>query len=276
MIKDLTVNLSLREAPDAAADFAVSMASTFNAHLAGVAFVYEPFVPALDMYGIPPDLIESQRLENQKAARDTIGRFEETARRNGLSFETRALDVTSAGAPDTFARLVRRFDLSVVAQPGPDEPGADTLFVEAALFNSGRPVLVVPYIQKTGLKADRAMVCWDGSRTAARAVADAMPLLTRAKSTELVTVSRGLGSADEIPGIDIGEHLARHGIKVELKQIAADDVDVASALLSHAADSSADIMVMGGYGHSRFREFVLGGTTKAVLAAMTVPTLMSH
>ena len=150
------------------------------------------------------------------------------------------------------------------------------MFVEAALFGSGRPVLIVPYIQQAGLKLDRVLVCWDGSRTAARATADALPLLAKAETTEVITVTDGAGDQDEIPGFDIAKHLARHGIKVELKRIVRGDVDVPNIILSHAADTSADLIVMGGYGHSRLREFVLGGATRGLLQSMTVPTFMSH
>ena len=82
--------------------------------------------------------------------------------------------------------------------------------------------------------------------------------------------------SDEIPGADLGQHLARHGLKINVKRLVAPDIDVTSAVLSYAADSSADMIVMGGYGHSRLREFVLGGVTRGILATMTVPTLMSH
>jgi nucleotide-binding universal stress UspA family protein len=119
-------------------------------------------------------------------------------------------------------------------------------------------------------------VCWDGSRSAARATGDAMPLLTRAKTTEIVIVAGEAAKSDEIPGADIAHHLARHGAKVELKRIVATEGDIASTILSHAADVSADFLVMGGYGHSRLREFILGGVTRGILAAMTVPTLLSH
>jgi nucleotide-binding universal stress UspA family protein len=150
------------------------------------------------------------------------------------------------------------------------------MIAETTLFESGRPLIIVPYIQKAPLKLDRVMVCWDGSRAAARAIADAMPLLERAGNIEVVTVANERGKRDEIEGADIGQHLARHGLKVEVTRIARGDVDVIDALLSHAADSGADFMVMGGYGHSRLREFVLGGVTRSMLRTMTVPTLMSH
>jgi nucleotide-binding universal stress UspA family protein len=186
------------------------------------------------------------------------------------------VEVPVANAANLFGSIARRFDLSVVGQAEPDKPGPDHLIVESTLFESGRPVLVVPYIQKAGLKLDRVMVGWDGSRSAARAVADAMPLLVRAKATEVVIVTGERAKSDEIPGADIAHHLARHGAKVEVKQIVATDTDVANTILSHAADSSADFLVMGGYGHSRLREFILGGATRGILGSMTIPTLMSH
>ena len=96
------------------------------------------------------------------------------------------------------------------------------------------------------------------------------------KLVEVVTVASEPAKSDEMPGADIAHHLARHGVKVELKRIVTAETDVASTILSHAADSSADFLVMGGYGHSRLREFILGGVTREILASMTVPVLMSH
>jgi nucleotide-binding universal stress UspA family protein len=140
------------------------------------------------------------------------------------------------------------------------------------LFETGRPTLLVPYIQKTVIKLERVMVCWDGSRSAARVAGDAMPLLERAKMVELTTVTAH-GKSDEIPGADIAEHLARHGVTVEVKQIVAPDAKTSDVLLSHAADTSADLLVLGGYGHSRLREFVLGGVTRSILDTMRDGTL---
>ena len=276
MIKDLIVNLSLEDKPDPTADFAVSTASTLDAHVMGVSILYEPVFPAVEFAPIPADIIDMQVEENERLSTNAMNRFEELARRNSLSAETRTMRATLAGAPDTFSHIARRFDLSIVSQPRPDTPNTDAVFVEGALFNSGRPVLVVPYIQRTGLTLDRVIVCWDGSRAAARATADALPLLALSKVTEIVTVTDGKSEAAEIPGADIAQHLARHGINVELKRVVAGDVDTANVILSHAADTAADLIVMGGYGHSRWREFVLGGVTRDLLASMTVPTFMSH
>jgi nucleotide-binding universal stress UspA family protein len=137
-------------------------------------------------------------------------------------------------------------------------------------------MVVVPYIQKEDLKLGHVLACWDGSRSAARAIADSLPFLMRGEKVEIVMVTRGDGKADELPGADLGEHLARHGLDVEVKRLVAADVDVSNVILSYAADCGADLIVMGGYGHSRLREFVLGGATRGILQSMTVPVLMAH
>jgi nucleotide-binding universal stress UspA family protein len=277
MIKDIVVNLGLG-ARDPAGDFAISVASTFEAHLLGVAFSYEPIIPGTVMGGIPPEFIESQRIELDKKARAAITRFEQAAKRAGISAESNIISASISGAADRLGRLARRFDLVVVGQADREKSVPDEVVDEGALFDSGRPVIFVPFIQKGGLKLDRVMVCWDGSRAATRAIADSLPFLQKAKQVDVVMVANGRSKAksDEIPGADLGQHLARHGLKVEVKRITSPDIDVPSTILSYAADSSADMIVMGGYGHSRLREFVLGGVTRGILETMTVPALMSH
>jgi nucleotide-binding universal stress UspA family protein len=276
MIKDIIVNLTVDASRDAAADFAISVARTFGSHLAGIGFAYEVPIPGSIFGSTAVHLVEAQRAENEKATRSAIAGFDAATRRVGLSAESRFLNAALPDAADTFGRLARRFDISVVAQAEPGKPPARELIIEAALFGSGRPVLIVPYVQQDALKLDRVMVCWDGSRNAARALADAMPFLMRAKAVEVVVVMGEKGKSREIPGADIAHHLARHGLKVELREIVAGDLDIANTILSHAADAGSDLIVMGGYGHSRLREFILGGVTRGLLASMTVPTLMSH
>ncbi|HET7384319.1 MAG TPA: universal stress protein [Pseudolabrys sp.] len=275
MIKDIVVNLGLGE-NDPAGDYAVSMGEAFGAHVLGVAVSYEPVIPGTVMGGIPPEIIESQRAESNKKARAAIARFEQTAKRAGISMETRTISASISGAADQIGRIGRRFDLIVVGQPGRKDSLPDEVIDEGVLFESGRPVIFVPFIQKGGMKLDRIMVCWDGSRAATRAIADAIPLLKKAKQVEVVIISDKPNKRDEVPGADLGQHLARHGLKVDVKRITSPDIDVPSTILSYAADSSADMIVMGGYGHSRLREFVLGGATRGLLESMTVPVLMSH
>lgn len=276
MIKDIIVNLSPGASRDVAAHYAVSIAEACNAHVAGVAFAYDPVLPASVMGGVSADVFDVQRRENEKSAKAAIQEFDSAAKRAGVSAETRMLTATIAGAADMFAALARRFDLAVVPQVTPDTIAPDELLMEAALFESGRPVVIVPYIQKDPLNLDRVICCWDGSRTAARAIGDAMPLLRKAKAVDVVIVGKGKMNEKELTGADMGAHLARHGLKVDVKRIPAADVDVANAVLSYAADSGAEFIVMGGYGHSRLREYILGGATRGILGSMTVPVLMSH
>src|SRR5262249_1963257 len=276
MVKDLVVNLAVGESRGNPGAYAVSLAEAFGAHVAAIAFAYDPIVPATLMGGVPADFIESQRVDAEAAASAAIADFEEAARRAGVSAESRLLAASIAEASDRFGRITRRFDLAVVGQAEPEKASPEELIAESALFAGGRPVLVVPYIQKTGLELGKIVVCWDGSRAAARATGDALPFLARAKAIEVLVVTGERGKSDEIPGADIGHHLARHGLKVDVTRIVASDSDVANTILSYVADASADLIVMGGYGHSRLREFILGGVTRSILAAMTVPTLMSH
>jgi nucleotide-binding universal stress UspA family protein len=276
MIKDIVVNLSVAESGGYAGDFAVSVASALDAHLTGIAFVYDPIVPIAATGYVPPEVIETQQRDNEAAAKVASNRFNVAAGRAGITVELGKLPASLASAGEQFGRIARRFDLAIVAQAEPEKDAVEELIAESTLFESGRPVIIVPYIQKAPLKLDRVMACWDGSRQATRAIADAMPLLERAGQVELTIVANERGKQDEIAGADMGQHLARHGLKVDVNRIAEGGIDVADALLSHAADASVDFIVMGGYGHSRLREFVLGGVTRSVLRTMTVPVLMSH
>jgi nucleotide-binding universal stress UspA family protein len=275
MIKDIIVNLSVGKPRDVAGDFAISVASAFEAHLSGVACAYEPVIGGMAFPGAAVSVIDIFRAESRAEADRAKTAFDENAHRARISADSVVISATASGAADKFGEFARDYDLSIVAQAQPDGDVAESLAIEGALFGSGRPVLVVPYVQSSGLKLDRVMVCWDGSRNAARAIGDAVPFLRRARAVDVVTVE-GRERRNELAGAKIAAHLARHGLKVELRPIVAPGLDVADAMLSYAADTSTDLIVMGGYGHTRLREFVLGGATSGILGAMTVPTLMAH
>jgi nucleotide-binding universal stress UspA family protein len=276
MIKDILVGLSLGNPRDAAADYAASVAEAFGAHLAGVALTHDIIVPPDLVSAMPLGFIDEQRTVMNDQAAAAIAKFDEIARRAGLSAESHILDARATNVARLFALAARRFDLAVLSQADPDRSVQQELIIEAALFESGRPVIVVPRAHRQRLALDRVAVCWDGSRAAARALADAMPLLERTKAVELVTVATEPAKSDELPAADIGQHLARHGLAVDVRNIVTPNVSAPRAILSYAADSSADFIVMGGFGHSRLREFVLGGVTRAMLTSLPAPTLMSH
>ena len=286
MIKDIVVNLSIRDARDPARDFAISTAAAFNAdpagaHLAGMALLYEPLMPPMvDMYGIPPEVIESQRIENEQAGKSRRRQVStKSARRAGLKRPTPAcLDAAVASAPGLFAQVARRFDLSVVGQPEPDTPVLDRLIVEAALFESwvGR-CWSSPTFKEPVCALDHVMLCWDGSRSAARAAGDAMPFIRRSKLVEVVIVGSEAAKSDEI-----ARRRHRQPSCAPWREGGAQAHRYAPRPMSPASffrtpqTCSADFMIMGGYGHSRLREFILGGVTRGILASMTLPTLMSH
>lgn len=277
MIKDIILNIELDKSRDNVRDYAISLAELFDSHIAGIAFAYSSVIPSYMMPDIPSDALANIIAENEKTAREAVARFEAAAKRSLLSVEPRMVTESEDGPPSMFSRMARRFDLSVVRQSDDDKWTNNDVLIEATLFDSGRPLLVVPYIQKDGLKLDRIVCCWDGSRAATRAINDALPFLKKAQAVELFIVTNEKTSDErEIRGVDIGNHLARHGIKVEVETEPAADIDVANAILSHVADCSANMIVMGGYGHSRLREFVLGGATRGILSTMTVPVFMSH
>jgi len=276
MIKDIIVNLSVTKNDSTVGNYAVSVAAALQAHLTGIAFIYDPIVPISGTGYIPADVIESQRADNETAAEAAIKDFTAATDRAGISAEPQMLSASLTGAGDQFARMARRFDLAVVGQAQPEMSTMEQIIGETTLFESGRPMIMVPYIQKAPFKTDNVIICWDGSRTAARAVADAIPILGKSSRIEIVSVTNERGKEDEIEGADVGQHLARHGLKVDVHRISKGNIDVADALLSHAADSATDLMVMGGYGHSRLREFVLGGVTRSIFQSMTLPVLLSH
>jgi nucleotide-binding universal stress UspA family protein len=274
MIKDILVNLSYGTSQDGVSNYALSVAETFGAHIVGTAFAYPVMAGGVRL---PANFIRAQQAEAQERAESVAAAFGEATRRAGVSAETRRIEAGIGDVPTQFAHIARRFDLSVLDQfeRDRDHPTTNSV-IEAALFESGRPVLIVPFIQKDRLKLDHVMVCWDGSRAAARAVADAMPFLTRSGKASIVIADTHSAKSADLPGADIATHLTRHGVNVTIERIPVGKIDVSNTILSYAADTYPDLIVMGGYGHSRLREFILGGTTRGMLASMTKPTLMSH
>src|SRR3981189_3102030 len=204
---------------------------------------------------IPRDMMALMAAESEEAARAAIERFNAAAIRSLVSAEHRFLRTLGAVAPEILSRPARRFDLSVLMQSEPGGVNNDDM-IETSLFQSGRPVIVVPYIQKDGLKLDRVVCCWDGSRAAARTFNDALPPLPKATKVDLLIVLNEKTTGDQrvIRGVEMAKHLARHDVKVQIEIIPAADIDVANAILSYVADNSGTLIVIGGYGHAKFRE----------------------
>lgn len=278
-IKDILVQVDAGRGSDSRIDAALALADAWDAHLATLTLVPEPYIPAAVGVNIPPEILEQQRQRAEEEANAILDRVDERAGGFGRPVERRHEIAAIDRLPAILARHARHSDLCIVGQPDPEEDGVDqALLVEAAFMYSGRPALIVPYIGARAVPPETVICCWDGSREAARAINDAVPFLERAKRV-LVTVvdaEKLGGRVGPIAGADMAAHLAHHGIEVEVKDLESGGLDVADVVLSHAADEAADMLVMGGYGHSRLREIVFGGTTQHILEHMTVPVLISH
>lgn len=273
-IKDIVFHIDESESGESVSEFASSLAAMTGSHLtaAGVALEYLPPGGVEDnaSFTLLRDLTTTRR----DAAEKAYERFA-TAAPTGVQTDLVIIQTFSQTARDQFGELARHFDLSIVGQGLPESGQEEQLIVAGALFGSGKPVFIVPATHKGPAKLNKAMVCWDGGIPAARALAGALPLLSRANSVEVVRLSRERDQDDELPGFNIARHLARHGINATVRKLPSAD-DVGAAILSHAADSGANYIVMGAYGHWRLRELVFGGATRTILASMTVPVFMAH
>jgi nucleotide-binding universal stress UspA family protein len=184
---------------------------------------------------------------------------------------------TELDALDAVTLHGRYADLIVLGQPwAEDTSGVGSGFAEQVMLEAGRPVLTVPYAGNFAAIGKRVLIAWNASREATRAVTDAMPFLRRAESVQVVVINPESGEHGAMPGSDIALYLARHGVNVEVYMDQAEQKDVGNEILSRAADFGADLIVMGAYGHSRFREMVMGGASRTVIDSMTVPVLLSH
>lgn len=257
---------------------AAAIAMAENAHLIGTAVTGASryLVQTRMLAEMDPNLREHLQFLRQRAMRG-LEEFEACVRRINIpSFEKRLVDDEAGGGICMQARYA---DLVVIGQIDPDEPSPVVMpdFPQYVVLNSGRPVLLVPHAGRHDKLGTNVLIGWDASTAAARAVAGAIALLRRAQTVQVAVFNpeRQPQACGAVPGSDIAVYLARHGIKAEVMQRATER-DIGAALLDVASDMNADLMVLGGYGHARFREIMLGSVTSAVLAKMTVPVLMSH
>lgn len=263
-------------------DAALAMARTHDAHLTALYCVAEPWSPGPPI--VPEAAVEEEHRLEAESTEKVLSAFRDKAERAGVHHDTRSVRSGAAAVGDTIALHARYADLAILGQVDPDDiPVAGRHVVEHVLLACGRPVLVIPYIGAPEQGGEvvfgrNIMVAWDASREAARAVGDALPILERADHVDLVTVDPVADAHrhGEEPGADIALELARHGVDVEVEQIAARDMRPGDVILARLADRGSDMLVMGAYAHSRVRELVLGGVTRSVLEQMTVPVLMSH
>lgn len=276
-IKDILLYLDTTDSGHRAAEFATSLAVRTDAHLtaSGVVVDRPPIVVSPSIGGPYGALAALERVTDEERKEiERVGRRLMSEAPPEISTEVVLIEGYRGEACQDFARLARYYDLSVIAQSAPEESHLARQVLAETLFGSGRPVFVTPYIQKGPAKLDRAMICWDGGVQAARALAAALPLLCEARQTEVVVIGKGRTAARG-SNTNIAGHLARHGINAVLTEL-PDAIEAGDAILSYSADSGADFIVMGAYGHWRLTEFVIGGTTRTILNSMTIPVFMAH
>lgn len=259
----------------AAAQVALDLAGRTGAHVTGLSVAFEPVVPGFIAAPMPADYIEIARDQALKAAAAANTSFGEMARRAGIVAEARTAEMITGGSAESVVGHCRLTDLVVIGQDNPEEPEPmREMLIEAVLFETGVPVLIVPYIGGA-LTLRNVMVAWDGSPTASRAVHAALPVLAMAEKVTVMLVETGKARPGE-PGADIATYLARHGLNVTVDVVPRPQTRIADAILNYVADNAVDLVAMGGYGHSRMREFLFGGATREILTSMTVPVLMAH
>ncbi len=256
-----------------------SLAVHHGAHVTGVFII--PSVEVYAVYGgiAMADVVDDQRKRYQSMATEVREKFERTMKLNSLSYDWRELDAISSSIGREFVQQCRLADIAMIGQVVADKTcGVEPGFAEYVVMEAGRPVLLLPRGKSFETIGNKVLMGWNGSREAARACFDALPLLSANSEVDIVWVDpqKQRGLAGNLPGAELATTFARHDIKVSAEPMPTADSDVGRALLTRAGDTGSDLLVMGAYGHSRVREFVFGGATEHVLNNMTVPVLMSH
>lgn len=280
MIQDLLLPITDTSGDPNTVAAAIALASAYGAHLSVVQPVSLP-LPMPGPWGMTADFMQSEMYEElRSAATSKAEKLRAQLERESISWEVRIDEALFVEPPRAMARQARYADLSVVTapKPGEEDHALARAFFSSLLFESGRPVLVIPAHHPIELPIRHAVVAWMPSRESTRALHDALSLLVGATSIDVVTVDPEVGDKahGEDPGVDIATHLARHDLQVNVVNLPRTGQTVATTLLRHAAGTDAQLLVAGGYGHSRLREWVLGGTTRELLQAIHLPILFSH
>lgn len=252
----------------------IALARRFGARATVHAFVPRVVAPYSAVGGFASGLVASENARRRELASAAGAAAAEAATAAGIAHVLDVPDLPFDELSDRFDQLSRLQDL-VVLDAGDDKLAGGGHVIEEALFNSGRPVLVVP---KTGgnVEPRRIAIAWDGSARSARAVGDALPLLKAAQAVSVIVVAGEKDLSRAASGRDLLAYLALHGVTGELAMIQAVGGDVAEALRRHLVAAKDEMLVMGAFVHSRFRQAVLGGVTRSLLQSSPVPLFLAH
>ena len=279
MYKELMLPITGSAGDGNAMEVAITLATGFDAHLAVVDSTNLP-MPFPPSWGVAPsEVLALAYDELQQRADKSAERLRHRLEKESISWEVRTPESILVEPPHLLSLHARYADLVVMTAPDADEDKTQVVreCFTAILFGSGRPVLVVPPHPVTA-PVRHLVVAWQPTPEATRALHDALPLLRQAASVDVVSVDP---SVDDLrhgddPGVDIATHLSRHGLRVNVVALPRAGMSVAEVLLRHAKESGAHCLIAGGYGHSRLREWFLGGTTRELLALARLPVLFSR
>jgi nucleotide-binding universal stress UspA family protein len=278
MYKDLTIAMTGSAGDADALRLAVKLAARHSARLSVLESVDLP-MPISHAWDMLPDptsgaVYAQLRERGQQRLAELKARLDDET----VSWDARVVEALYADAPHTVAREAFDADVCLVAGSGGDASNASALhaWFTALLLESGRPVLVVPPNSGPTLPLRRAMIAWQPTRQTTRAVHDALPLLADAGLVELVLIGQGDDDPAQESARRMVAHLVRHSIPTDLVSLRAGDRGVAEVLLDYAERSGVQLLVAGGYGHSRLREWVLGGVTRELLASASLPVFFGH
>jgi nucleotide-binding universal stress UspA family protein len=257
---------------------AVSLAGTLGSHISGLTFELDIRSP-VGLYAHPDNIggvLAAERAKSAANARDLVAAFDDIAARRNVMHERTVEHCPPIEVGQHLVAHARLRDLTIFPVNTAD-PGQRSL-IEELIFESGRPVLLLPEgaTRELPTSFDTVVVAWDYSRPATRAVADALPLLKAAKRVHVITVVDEKRLAKPRSGVELSKHLARHGVEVAFEEVHAKDRRIGDTLEAYSVERKADLLVMGAYGHSKVREFILGGATNSVLTRPFVWTFISH
>ena len=272
--KDILVFVDEGNSNQGRLEAAVALAKTHDAHLTGVTLAR--LIPEYTKVSNTKALARYAH----EAAEKRLNDFRQMAEDAGLLATTRAFKGKEEKAAARLARYSRNFDLLMLRQPNPNSRNYSVYdaVTQQVILLSGRPILFVPYIGSRRVSARKAMIAWDGSPSATRAVHDALPLLATMNDVVITVVREGKSKSAKGEALteELAAHLQRHGINARLKLITAGTFKVATVILNEAADHDIDLLVMGGYGTPSLKQKVFGGVTRTILQSMIVPVFMSH
>lgn len=277
--KTILVYLNDKSASLHVLDAAISLAQQHDAHLIGlhVDSLYQ--IHSILDSDAAAGIAEAQKKSMQFQAAEIESIFQEITTKEGISCEWRLVQSHSALIAEAVINHARCADLIVTGQPNPNHDDAGVSKVlESFLIDTGRPVLVVPYVGNFEEIGKNVALAWNASRESARAAFAALPVLKRAEKVSVLWVNakEDGGQVIDLPGSEIATSLARHGVNVETKHSAMGLPEIGDEILTNIADMNSDLLVMGAYGHSRLREFIFGGASRHILLHMTVPVLLVH